>query len=87
MITVFNRRELMVTFSAEEQARVCAALQAAGVDCAVKVSNRNASSMPGDSRTRMGRFGENTAAENEYRIFVRKEDYDRAAGVLHDCTR
>ena len=84
MITIFNRKELTVTFDLSEQARVRAILAGEGIDYSVKTVNRlNASSFSGGSWGRTCTYGQNTDAMIEYIIYVKKSDYERALKVVH----
>lgn len=83
MITIFNRKELCATFDMKEQARVRSLLADNGIDYAVKTVNRmSASPMAAGERSRAGSYGQSMNAMYEYRIFVRKADYERAKGLL-----
>ena len=75
MITLFNRKELTVTHSMETQSRVRDILAAGRVDYRVKVRNLNG------SRGRGGAFM-NLQLAYEYKIYVRKADYERALMLL-----
>ena len=83
MITLFNRKELTVTFDLNEQARVRTLLAAEGIDYSVKTVNRlSASQISSGSRLRTGTYGQNTEAMIEYSIYVKKTDYERAAKAI-----
>ena len=83
MITIFNRKELMVTFDLSEQARIRMLLAAEGIDYSVKTVNRLSSSpFSAGSRSRTGTYGQNTEAMIEYSIYVKKTDYERAVKVI-----
>lgn len=47
MITVFNRKELLITFDMKRQADVCKKLSAKGIDYAVKTTNLQSSAPAG----------------------------------------
>ena len=47
MITVFNRKELLITFDMKRQADVCKKLPAKGIDYAVKTTNLQSSAPAG----------------------------------------
>ncbi len=81
MITLFNRTALAVTYSMEQQARICDALAAAGVDYRVHVKDRNGGAS--GNRTR-GNFGYNAAFSYEYIIYINKKDAGAAGKALHD---
>lgn len=76
MITIFNRRELMITTSMEAQAKAREALAAGGIEYSVSVTNLLAPH--GSARDRAGSFGYSAEAVYEYKIYVHKRDYDRA---------
>lgn len=84
MITVFNRKELTVTYDMKEQARIRTLLAEGGIDYSVKTVNRlSASPFSVGSRARTGTYGQNTAAMIEYIIYVKKADYERAKSAIH----
>ena len=83
MITLFNRKELTVTYDMNEQARVRMLLAEEGIDYSVKTVNRlSASSFAAGSRVRTGTYGQNTDAMTEYIFYVKKVDYERAEKCL-----
>ena len=83
MITLFNRKELTVTYDMNEQARVRTLLAGEGIDYFVKTVNRlSASSFSSGSRVRTGTYGQNTEAMTEYIFYVKKVDYERAEKCL-----
>lgn len=57
MITVFNRKELLITFDMKRQADVCKKLSAKGIDYAVKTTNLQSSAPAGVQRARTGNYG------------------------------
>ena len=84
MITIFNRKELTVTFDMNEQARVRTLLAEEGIDYSVKTVNRlSASPIAAGSRSHTGTYGQNTDAMTEYIIYVKRADYERAVYLLH----
>jgi len=84
MITLFNRKELLLTNDMKKQNEIRLLLQANGIDYRVKtVSRNNPSPFAAGPRARMGSFGENLAAAYEYKIYVNKADYERAAALMH----
>ena len=70
MITIFNRRELMVTFQQEQLFRIQSALGAAGIPCTVRIPGGHANQR---LRSRTG--------SQEYVVYVHKQDYARACAV------
>lgn len=81
MITVFNRREVAVTMDMRRQADIRSALKDEGIPYAVRTKNLAGS---GGARGRMGSFGMDMAAACEYKIYVRKEDAERALAIIRD---
>ena len=81
MVTLFNRKELVVLFSHRQLYAVRSALDGAGIPCHTKAS------------TPMGRMGgrgrgnpfQNPDAAHDYRIYVRREDYDRAVHIMQNA--
>lgn len=83
MLTVFNRRELLTTFSMEEQNRVRDILAQNNIDYRVKTVNPSArSAAAGSGRARTGSFGIDMDCAWQYYIYVHKKDYDRARSLL-----
>ena len=83
MITVFNRKELIVTMSMDIQANVRDILAANNIDYSIKTKNLQASPWYANSRSRTGTFGINPEYSYEYKIFVRAEDYDIAQALIN----
>ena len=85
MICLFNRKELLTTFSMEQQARVRDVLSANQIDYTIKTVNRTSpSAIPTTmgSRSRQGTFGINTDAAYEYVFYVKKKDYEKALHLI-----
>ena len=83
MITVFNRKELCSTYRMESQSRIRQILAENGIDYQIKTVNRKSPSpMAAGSRAHTGTLGEKLGMEYEYIIYVRKDDYDRASGII-----
>lgn len=82
MITIFNRKELLVTFDMKHQGNVRDILATNGINYTVKVTNRQNAAIMGSSRTRVGSFGMSPNLAYEYKIFVHKNDYDNAMGLI-----
>ena len=78
MLTLFNRKELLTTFSMEEQNRVRDILAQHHIDYRVRVR-----SIFGDvGRRRNGSFGMNPECAYQYYIYVHRKDYDRARFLI-----
>lgn len=82
MITIFARRELLVTMDADRQTNVCQILASNGIKYSVKVTNFQSPNVVGSSRARTGCFGINQNYSYEYKIFVHKKDYDNALQLI-----
>ena len=79
MITVFNRKELIITMEMNRQAKVRDILSQNGVDYTVKTTNLHSA---GNMRGRTGSFGINPDYAYEYKIYVQKKDFERAAYLI-----
>lgn len=82
MITVFNRRELIITMKMDLQAQVRDILSQNGIDYTVKTVNLQAAPLLGNSRGRTGSFGINQDYPYEYKIYVHKKDFEKAVSLL-----
>ena len=83
MIHIFNRKELLITYDMQKQAEVRTLLQNHGIDYSVKVWNRKSPSpISARSRAYTGTFGEDLNNMYEYKIYVKKEDYEQASAVI-----
>ena len=82
MITIFNRKELLITLDMKRQGDVRDMLSANGINYKVKVTNRENASVIGGSRFSAERFGVKQALVYEYKIYVHKKDYDNALKLL-----
>lgn len=79
MITIFNRKEVCLTFDMKRQAEIRNILQGAGIDYSVKVINRTVGAV---TRVYTGSFGTDSSIEYEYHIFVHKDDYEKALQLI-----
>ena len=83
MITIFNRKELYITFDMKEQARIRNILSMNKIDYIIKTVNcMSASPMAAGSRSRVGTYGQNQNYMCEYKIYVHKTDYEKAAYLM-----
>ena len=76
MVTVFNRKELILTYSMELQAMVRDILSKHDIDYSI-------STMGNLWRTTRG-FGFNPVTQTEYKIYVRRKDYEKAVFLLNE---
>lgn len=78
MITIFNRRELIVTMDMKRQSDIRNILADNHIDYVVKTTNLQSAS----ARSHTGRFGINQDCSYEYKIFVHKNDYGKAEALI-----
>ena len=81
MITIFNRREICLTFDVHKLAKVRETLSVNGIDYKIKSFNRG-NGFGGSSRSRIGNFGINVEYGQEYAVYVKKEDFEEARELL-----
>ncbi len=83
MITIFNRKELTITMSMEVQANIRNILSANHINYSIKTKNLQASPWYANSRSRTGSFGINSDYTYEYKIYVHKDDYEKAIKLIN----
>ena len=76
MITIFNRKELLITLDMKHQSNVRELLSANGIDYKIKVTNHQNGAIIGSSIARGVSLGTNQNCVYEYKIYVHKKDYD-----------
>ncbi len=82
MLTIFNRRELIITYDLKRQAEVRTILAHNKIDYRVKVTNLGSPSMFSTGhRESFGTFGEKLMME--YKIYVKKTDFDEATYLIN----
>ena len=79
MITIFNRKELFIPYSLEKQAEIRNLLSAHKIEYTI-------STMGNTWQANSRGFGINTLAQIEYKIYVKKEDYEKAVFFLNADT-
>ena len=83
MLTIFNRRELLTTFSTEEQIRVRDILSQNGVEYRIKAVNPSArSGFGGGSRAHTGSLGVDLNCAVQYTVYVYAKDLERARSLI-----
>jgi len=84
MLTVFNRRELLTTFSMEEQDRVRDILAKNHIECRIKTVNPAARSpfVGSSGRARTGSLGIDMDCAYQYYIYVHKKDFALAQSLI-----
>lgn len=78
MIHLFNRQELLLTSSQEQQAKIRDILAANGIECYTKTK----SSVGGFGRSRTVMPGMRTEHLYQYYIYVKKDDYKKAKYLI-----
>lgn len=88
MITIFNRKELLITYDMQKQSEVRTVLQNNGIKYDVKVLNlRSPSPLSSGSRAHIAAFGEDISKSYEYKIYVKKSDYEKASALINQRIR
>lgn len=84
MITIFNRKKLIITYDMKKQNEIRALLTGNNIEYDIRTTNCSGSpSVRSASRTYAGSVGVNPDAAYEYNIYVRKEDYEKAAALIN----
>lgn len=79
MITIFNRKEVFITFNMNEMVRIKNILKDKNIENYVKVAGRDFW-----SRGRTGSFGIDQSCNYEYKIYVKRSDYDSAIRYINE---
>ena len=83
MITIFNRAELLVTYDLNTLSQYRDALDGEGIGYTYRFKDRTSPAVVGGgSRTRAGNFGIQQNAQVEYKLYVRKDDLERAVALF-----
>ena len=83
MITIFNRKELLITYDMKRQSEVRTILQNHKIQYSVKVMNlQSPSPMCASTRTCIGTLGMDLTKSYEYKIYVKKVDYEKAIKLI-----
>ena len=83
MITIFNRRELTITWDQARQAEIRSILSDHGIESIVKVVDFHGSSNAWNRYGHnAGTFGLNRDYLYAYKIYVRSKDYDEAEYLI-----
>lgn len=86
MITIFNRRELAVTFEMKKQAEIRELLSLHGIEYQIKTMNRTSPGwlpVSSGTRARTGTQGIKMEYAYTYKIYVKKSDYKKARAVIN----
>ena len=82
MITIWNRRELFSTYDIKKQSRIRDILAQNQIDYTIKIINRQSYSQLSPAAARVGRAGQNMDLACEYKIYVHKEELEKANFLL-----
>ena len=82
MITLFNRKELLITYDRQRHNDACTVLDSNKIPYKVATKDLASPSPFGSSRARIGSFGIDLSSSCEYKIYVNKDDHERAAYLL-----
>ena len=74
MITIFNRKELLITLDMKKQSEIREILSA---------NNLQSATVVGSQRAYTGNYGINQDYSYEYKIYVRKKDFDKAVCLIN----
>lgn len=81
MLTLLNRKELIITFDVNRLAEIRNILTKHDIDYHIKTVNR-AGAVDAGIRGRIGRSGERQDLMCEYVVYVQKNDYKKAKEIL-----
>jgi len=82
MITIFNQKELTITYSMDTQHKVRNILTQHNIPYKIKVLNPGGPLGQNETR-RGGTLGINLDYAYEYKIYVRKSDYEEALHLIN----
>ena len=82
MITIFNRRQLAVTYALEEKIHICRVLAEQNIAYLVREIHRTAPHAITSERPRDGSFGKQSEMVTAYFIYVKKSDFTAAVKAL-----
>ena len=82
MLTLYNRKELLITMDMKRQSEVREILTAHGIEYKVQTTNRESPTAFERQRVHSGSLGIDQNQVYEYKIYVNKKDYDAAIGLI-----
>jgi hypothetical protein len=78
LITIFNRKELIITYSLEKETKIRSLLSAHNIDYTIStLGNIMRNITPSHMNIRVD-------TPTEYRIYVKKKDYEKAVHLLNE---
>lgn len=78
MISIFNRKELFITYDMKKQSEIRSVLQNNNIEYKVNVKNILSSG----SRAHAGSVGIDPSKSYEYKIYVKASDYEKALYLI-----
>lgn len=78
MLTIFNRKEVLITYDINRFIKAKEILSVHSIRSISQTLNLQNSSILGSSRARYGSFGLNPSFRYEYKLFVHKQDAQKA---------
>lgn len=82
MITVFNRKELIVTMDMKRQSEIRRILADNGIEYTVKTTDTQMVPFFGKQRKYTGSFGMDPDKFYEYKIYVDEKDFEKASFLI-----
>ena len=83
MITIFNRKEVCITYDMNRQAEIRNILQGANIDYIIRTKNRTETMLVrGGTRAYTGSWGNRQMMDYEYQLYVHKDYYARALYLM-----
>lgn len=84
MISIFNRKELLITYDMKIQSDVRIILKNHEIEYKVKVKNiLSPTPLSSGSRAHMGSAGIDLSRAYEYKIYVKASDYEKALYLMN----
>ena len=83
MINIFNRKELFITLDMKRQSEIREILSANNIEYVVKTTNLQSATVVGSQRAYTGNYGINQDYSYEYKIYVRKKDFDKVVCLIN----
>ena len=78
MISIFNRKELFITYDMKKQSEIRSILQNNNIEYKVNVKNILSS----ENRAHTGSMGVAQSKSYEYKIYVKASDYEKALYLI-----
>lgn len=82
MWNILTQKELLLTLDMNRQAEVRETLSLHGIDYRIHTRNLQGSGLAGGESRRKGSFGVGQSYTYEYKIYVQKNEYERAKRLV-----